>query len=117
VNLTTAWTGWRPGRRDGLRELRRHRGLGQNGNQCRDAGVSVHQLLLRRDPLDVAIVCAAAMGACFGFLWWNSAPPRSSWATPARWRWRPSLAAIAMVTRTELLLLVIGGLFVVETRR
>ncbi|MCW2544174.1 MAG: phospho-N-acetylmuramoyl-pentapeptide-transferase, partial [Frankiales bacterium] len=27
-----------------------------------------------RDPLDVALVAAAAMGACFGFLWWNASP-------------------------------------------
>ena len=39
-----------------------------------------------RDPLDVALVAAAALGACLGFLWWNAARPGSSWATPARWR-------------------------------
>ncbi len=27
-----------------------------------------------RDPLDLAIVSAAIMGACFGFLWWNASP-------------------------------------------
>ena len=29
-----------------------------------------------RDPLDIAIIAAAAMGACFGFLWWNASPAR-----------------------------------------
>ena len=29
-----------------------------------------------RDPLDVALVAAAAMGACIGFLWWNAAPAK-----------------------------------------
>ena len=39
-----------------------------------------------RDPLDLALIAAATAGACIGFLWWNAAPPRSSWATPVRWR-------------------------------
>ena len=41
--------------------------------------------------------------------------PGSSWATPARWRSAALLAGIAIVSRTELLLVVLGGLFVVET--
>jgi len=87
----------------------------QNGNQCRDAGVSVTNCYFVRDPLDVAIVCAAAMGACFGFLWWNCAPAKIFMGDTGSLAIGGSLAAIAMVTRTELLLLVIGGLFVVET--
>ncbi len=39
-----------------------------------------------RDPLDLAVVASALMGACLGFLWWNTSRPRSSWATPARSR-------------------------------
>ena len=38
-----------------------------------------------RDPRDLAIVCAALVGACFGFLWWNTRPRGSSWATPGPW--------------------------------
>ena len=41
--------------------------------------------------------------------------PGSSWATPARWRWAACIAGLSIVTRTELLLVVIGGVFVVET--
>ncbi len=29
-----------------------------------------------RDPLDIALIAAAAMAACFGFLWWNASPAR-----------------------------------------
>src|SRR5699024_10468689 len=29
-----------------------------------------------RDPLDIAVVCSAALGACLGFLWWNAAPAK-----------------------------------------
>jgi len=68
-----------------------------------------------RDPFDIAIVCAAAMGACFGFLWWNAAPAKIFMGDTGSLAIGGSLAAIAIVTRTELLLLVIGGLFVVET--
>ena len=42
----------------------------QFGNSCvREVADSCYEA---RDPLDVAIVAAAAMGACFGFLWWNA---------------------------------------------
>ena len=29
-----------------------------------------------RDPLDLAVVAAALIGACFGFLWWNTSPAK-----------------------------------------
>ena len=34
----------------------------------------IHNCYVVRDPLDITIVAAAAMGACFGFLWWNAPP-------------------------------------------
>jgi phospho-N-acetylmuramoyl-pentapeptide-transferase len=34
------------------------------------------QCYTARDPLDIALVAAAAMGACFGFLWWNCSPAK-----------------------------------------
>ena len=68
-----------------------------------------------RDPHDLAVVAAALAGACFGFLWWNAEPPpRSSWATPARCRSAAALAGMAIFTRTELLLVILGGLLVIE---
>jgi phospho-N-acetylmuramoyl-pentapeptide-transferase len=86
----------------------------QNGNRCGSAGVDVGNCYLVRDPLDLAIVCAAAMGACFGFLWWNCAPAKIFMGDTGSLSIGGSLAAIAMLTKTELLLLVLGGLFVVE---
>jgi phospho-N-acetylmuramoyl-pentapeptide-transferase len=68
-----------------------------------------------RDPLDVAIISAAAMGACFGFLWWNASPARIFMGDTGSLALGGALAGIAMTTRTELLLIVLGGLFVVET--
>ena len=35
---------------------------------------------------ELAVVCGAVIGAGVGFLWLTRRPPRSSWATPARWR-------------------------------
>ncbi|MDN5857361.1 MAG: phospho-N-acetylmuramoyl-pentapeptide-transferase [Pseudonocardia sp.] len=67
-----------------------------------------------RDPLDVAIVAAAAMGGCIGFLWWNAAPARIFMGDTGSLALGGLVAGISMVTRTELLLVVIGGVFVVE---
>jgi len=67
-----------------------------------------------RDPLDVAIVAAAAMGACVGFLWWNAAPAKIFMGDTGSLALGGLLAGLCMVTRTELLLVILGGLFVVE---
>ncbi|HVB26930.1 MAG TPA: phospho-N-acetylmuramoyl-pentapeptide-transferase [Mycobacteriales bacterium] len=68
-----------------------------------------------RDPLDIAVVSASAMGACFGFLWWNAGPARIFMGDTGSLALGGAFAGIAMTTRTELLLVIIGGLFVVET--
>jgi phospho-N-acetylmuramoyl-pentapeptide-transferase len=39
---------------------------------------------------------------------------RSSWATPARWRWAGMLGTIAVATKHEIVLAIVGGLFVLE---
>jgi phospho-N-acetylmuramoyl-pentapeptide-transferase len=67
-----------------------------------------------RDPLDVAVVAAAAVGACIGFLWWNAPPARIFMGDTGSLAIGGLLAGLSVVTRTELLLVVIGGLFVVE---
>jgi phospho-N-acetylmuramoyl-pentapeptide-transferase len=86
----------------------------QFGNSCSDGG-AVASCYVARDPLDVAIVAAAAMGACFGFLWWNASPARIFMGDTGSLAIGGALAAMAIVTRTELLLVILGGLFVVET--
>ena len=68
-----------------------------------------------RDPFDVAIVAAAFAGACAGFLWWNAAPARIFMGDTGSLALGGALAGIAIVTHTELLLLVLGGLFVLIT--
>jgi phospho-N-acetylmuramoyl-pentapeptide-transferase len=85
------------------------------GNACTRAGVNQASCYNARDPLDVALVAAAAMGACFGFLWWNASPAKIFMGDTGSLALGGLLAGIAIVTRTELLLIVLGGLFVVET--
>jgi phospho-N-acetylmuramoyl-pentapeptide-transferase len=68
-----------------------------------------------RDPLDLALVASAAMGACFGFLWWNASPARIFMGDTGSLAIGGLLGGLAIMTRTELLLVILGGLFVVET--
>lgn len=68
-----------------------------------------------RDPLDLAIFAAAVGGACFGFLWWNSSPAKIFMGDTGSLALGGAIAALAIMTRTELLLALIGGLFVIVT--
>jgi phospho-N-acetylmuramoyl-pentapeptide-transferase len=86
----------------------------QFGNACGRPGVASGACYEVRDPLDLAIVAAAAMGACFGFLWWNAAPAQIFMGDVGSLGIGGVLAAIAVLSRTELLLVVLGGLFVIE---
>jgi phospho-N-acetylmuramoyl-pentapeptide-transferase len=64
--------------------------------------------------LDVAIVAAAAAGAAAGFLWWNAAPARIFMGDTGALGLGGLIGALAIVTNTQLLLIVLGGLFVIE---
>jgi phospho-N-acetylmuramoyl-pentapeptide-transferase len=68
-----------------------------------------------RDPLDAAVVAAAVAGACFGFMWWNAPPAKIFMGDTGSLALGGALAGLAIVTRTELLLLLLGGLFVIIT--
>ncbi|HET7328377.1 MAG TPA: phospho-N-acetylmuramoyl-pentapeptide-transferase [Nocardioidaceae bacterium] len=68
-----------------------------------------------RDPYDLAVVAAALTGACFGFLWWNAAPAKVFMGDTGSLSLGGALAGLAVLTRTEVLLLVLGGLFVIIT--
>ncbi|MQA60781.1 MAG: phospho-N-acetylmuramoyl-pentapeptide-transferase [Actinophytocola sp.] len=67
-----------------------------------------------RDPLDLAVVAAAATGACIGFLWWNAAPAKIFMGDTGSLALGGLVAGLSITTHTELLAIVIGGLFVVE---
>ena len=68
-----------------------------------------------RDPFDLAILAASFAGACAGFLWWNAAPARIFMGDTGSLALGGALAGMAIMTHTELLLAVLGGLFVVIT--
>lgn len=65
--------------------------------------------------LDTAIVAAGGMGAAAGFLWWNAAPARIFMGDTGSLALGGLLGALAITTNTQLLLIIIGGLFVLET--
>jgi phospho-N-acetylmuramoyl-pentapeptide-transferase len=67
-----------------------------------------------RDPLDIAVVAAAAFGGCLGFLWWNAHPARIIMGDTGSLPLGGLIAGLSVLSRTELLLVVIAGLFVVE---
>jgi phospho-N-acetylmuramoyl-pentapeptide-transferase len=66
-----------------------------------------------RDPLDLAVVASAVLGACFGFLWWNAPPARIFMGDTGSLALGGVLAGLAVCTKTAMLLAVLGGLFVV----
>jgi phospho-N-acetylmuramoyl-pentapeptide-transferase len=65
--------------------------------------------------LDTAIMAAAMMGAATGFLWWNAAPARIFMGDTGSLALGGMLGALAITTNTQLLLVILGGLFVIET--
>ncbi|MGH2596991.1 MAG: phospho-N-acetylmuramoyl-pentapeptide-transferase [Actinomycetota bacterium] len=65
--------------------------------------------------LDTAIVAAAMMGAVTGFLWWNAAPARIFMGDTGALALGGLFGALAITTNTQMLLIILGGLFVVET--
>ena len=67
------------------------------------------------DALDLAVVAAAGLGACAGFLWWNAAPARIFMGDTGSLALGGGIAGLAILTSTQLLLVVLGGLFVLET--
>jgi phospho-N-acetylmuramoyl-pentapeptide-transferase len=85
----------------------------QNNQFCQeDPGAGCYNV---RDPLDLAIIAAAITGACFGFLWWNASPARIFMGDTGSLSLGGGLAGLAILTRTELLLVILGGLFVLIT--
>ncbi|WP_132991558.1 phospho-N-acetylmuramoyl-pentapeptide-transferase [Gordonia zhaorongruii] len=67
-----------------------------------------------RDPLDLAIVAVSAGGACLGFLWWNASPAKIFMGDTGSLALGGLVAGLSITTKTELLMVVIGSLFVAE---
>ncbi len=68
----------------------------------------------RSDSLGPALFAAALAGACVGFLWYNSFPADIFMGDTGSLALGMALGCLAVLTKTEFLVLVIGGLFVAE---
>lgn len=66
-------------------------------------------------PLELATIAAAIVGALIGFLWWNTTPAQIMMGDTGAFALGGALAALAILSRTELLLILTGGLFVIIT--
>jgi phospho-N-acetylmuramoyl-pentapeptide-transferase len=86
-------------------------GIWQERNDC--STFLSRQCYAVRDPLDMAVVAAAVLGACFGFLWWNAPPARIFMGDTGSLALGGVLAGLAVCTKTQFLLGLLGGLFVV----
>jgi phospho-N-acetylmuramoyl-pentapeptide-transferase len=82
-----------------------------NQNCQTNPGIKCYEV---RDSHDLAVVAAAGMGACFGFLWWNASPAKIFMGDTGSLALGGALAGLAICTRTELLVVVLAGLFVLE---
>ena len=88
-------------------------GIWQERNAC--SGPIAPQCYQVRDPLDLAVVAAAVLGACFGFLWWNAPKAEIFMGDTGSLALGGALAGLAVCTKTQLLLGILGGLFVIIT--
>jgi phospho-N-acetylmuramoyl-pentapeptide-transferase len=75
------------------------------------SGASGHRITTR---LDAAYIGAAVIGAAIGFLWFNAWPAEVFMGDTGSMGIGGALAGFAIMTKTELLLLLIGGIFVIE---
>ncbi|MET0614327.1 MAG: phospho-N-acetylmuramoyl-pentapeptide-transferase [Thermoleophilaceae bacterium] len=69
---------------------------------------------ITRGQQDLALLSACLVGACVGFLWFNSFPASVFMGDTGSLGLGGAIAALAVVTKTELLLILIGGIFVIE---
>jgi phospho-N-acetylmuramoyl-pentapeptide-transferase len=88
-------------------------GIWQERNDC--TTFLAPQCYHVRDPLDLAVVAAAVLGACFGFLWWNAPKAEIFMGDTGSLALGGVLAGLAICTKTQLLLVILGGLFVIVT--
>ncbi|MGZ4677919.1 MAG: phospho-N-acetylmuramoyl-pentapeptide-transferase [Acidimicrobiia bacterium] len=65
--------------------------------------------------IDVAVVAAAMLGGCVGFLWWNAPPAKVFMGDTGALALGGAMAGMGLLTNTHLLLPIVGGLYVIET--
>ena len=87
-------------------------GIWQSNQWCGASPAAVNCYTVR-DPQDIAILASALTGAVFGFLWWNAQPARIFMGDTGSLALGGAMAGISIVSRTEVLAALIGGLFVI----
>jgi phospho-N-acetylmuramoyl-pentapeptide-transferase len=95
-------------------------GFWQNNQSCFNPNVFQDQGLdykcyTVRDPLDLAVIAACIVGSLIGFLWWNTSPAQIFMGDTGSLGLGGAIAALAILSRTDILLVFIGGLFLVVT--
>ncbi len=90
-------------------------GIWEFGQGCAIAPDVASGCYLVRDPLDLAVLSAALAGACTGFLWWNASPAKIFMGDTGSLALGGALAGLACTLRVQLLLIPLGGLFVIIT--
>ncbi len=78
------------------------------------AMLAMGAIAYRSDSLEMAIFCGAVAGGCIGFIWFNTYPAKIFMGDTGSLAFGTALAAVSVVTGTEVVGLVIGGLFVFE---
>jgi phospho-N-acetylmuramoyl-pentapeptide-transferase len=93
-------------------------GFWQNLQWCfspRLAAADVFKCYNVSSPLELAVIASAIVGALIGFLWWNTSPAQIMMGDTGAFALGGAFASLAILSRTELLLVFIGGLFVIVT--
>jgi len=90
-------------------------GFWQSNQACGTVVEKVASCYNVRDPLDLAVIACAIVGALTGFLWYNTSPAQLFMGDTGSLGLGGALAALAILSRTELLLILIGGIFVIVT--
>ncbi len=72
-------------------------------------------IAFRLNMLEMALLAAAVAGACIGFLWYNAFPANIFMGDTGSLGLGATIASFAIITKTEILLVLIGGIYVIET--
>lgn len=64
--------------------------------------------------IDIAVICGGTLAACVGFLWWNTPPAEIFMGDVGSFSLGGLIGAVSIVLKQEILLIIMGGLFVVE---
>ncbi len=90
-------------------------GIWQSNQSCGSPRVPGNVCYEVRDPLDLALIAGAMCGALVGFLWWNTSPAKIFMGDTGSLAIGGAIAGFAILSRTQLLLVIMAGLFVMIT--